>query len=82
MFKLSFTHGEKSNSIQKLRIAASPDSRRATCAAVFTLQVDNDQLRKEVAEAKKKEEKLKSELAEERLAVSMSELSRGVPLPV
>lgn len=52
------------------------------CAAVFTLQVDNEQLRKEVAEAKKREEKLKSELAEERLAVSMSEPSRGVPLLV
>ena len=33
-------------------------------AAIFTLRIDNDQLKKKVAEAKKIEEKLKSELAE------------------
>ena len=43
------------------------------CAAVFTLQVDNEQLRKEVAEAKKREEKLKSELAEVRFTVGLAD---------
>ena len=41
-------------------------------AAVFTPQVDNDQLRKEVAEAKKREEKLKSELAEVRFTAGLA----------
>ena len=67
------------NGAESYKLAQTVEELRA---AVFTLQVDNDQLRKEVAETKKKEEKLKSELAEERLAVSMSEPSRGVPLPV
>ena len=42
-------------------------------AAVFTMQVDNDQLRKEVAEAKKREEKLKSELAEVRFTAGLAD---------
>ena len=42
-------------------------------AAVFTLQVDNDQLRKEVAGAKKREEKLKSELAEVRFTAGLAD---------
>ena len=41
--------------------------------AVFTLQVDNDQLRKEVAEVKKREEKLKSELAGVRFTAGLAD---------
>ena len=41
-------------------------------AAVFTVQVDNDQLRNEGAEAKKREERLKSELAEVRFTAGLA----------
>ena len=50
-------------------LQASPD--KELCAAIFTLQTDNDQLRQEVVEAKKSEEKLKSELAEVRFTARL-----------
>ena len=43
-------------------------------AAIFTLQVDNDQLKKEVTEAKKREEKLKNELEEGRFTAGLVDL--------
>ena len=42
-------------------------------AALFALQVENDQLRKDVAEAKMIEEKLKNELAEVRFTAGLAD---------
>ena len=43
-------------------------------AAIFTLQVDNDQLKKEVTEAKKREEELKNEPEEGRFTAGLVDL--------
>ena len=43
-------------------------------AAIFTLQVDNDQLKKGVTEAKKREEELKNELEEGRFTAGLVDL--------
>ena len=56
------------NGIEILKLAQTVEELHA---AIFTLQVDNNQFKKEVAEAKKSEEKLISELAEAKFTAGL-----------